>query len=298
MQASDVLTTREYYSRIGVWPEQPFVIDPRGWLSNFSGKRDEEIAVALLESFMFFNEKQTLKMFETAFAALASEEYVRKLPGARLEEKWALFRATALVSFPTDDAETASSSGYMFVRLARQTLKLPDAQLLDPGQLVQFLANSLTPAPVVLTDDLVGSGDQFNRTWTRTVSLSGGGETSLQEEVRRLGCPVFYAPAICTEVGMSAIAALAPEVKVRPAHFLPKAYSAADSTTLLVPDSMRSELHEFVVRQSERLGVGRFGAFGWNELGLAIAFDHSTPDLTLPIFRSEFPGWRPLVRRR
>ena len=298
LQADDVIATREYYSRIGVWPRQPFEIDPKGWLANFSGKRDVEIAVALLDSFMFINEQQTFKMFETAFAALASEPYISGLPGADLETQWGNFRRRALVSFPTDDQDSASGSGYRFVRMARQKLNLPDGQLLDPGQLVVHLSRQTEARPIVFVDDIVGSGNQFTDTWTREVVLEDGSVTSLETEAVRLNCHVFYAPAVCTAVGLSAINMRAPQVRVRAAHFLPSVYSANHPNTLLVPNEMRAELVPFIKRHSARAGISQFATFGWGDLALALAFEHSTPDLALPIFTAERPGWRPLVTRR
>ena len=37
--------------------------------------------------------------------------------------------------------------------------------------------------------------------------------------------------------------------------------------------------------------------YGFHDLGLTIAFEHSVPDATLPIFWADGSNWKPLYRR-
>jgi hypothetical protein len=293
----ELLDLRSYYTRVGLWPAQPFDIDPEGWLLNFSGADDIAMAEALLDSFIHFNEKQTLKFFLSAFASLASTAYVEGLPGDSLESKWKAFRAQALVSFPAGEDESPTGSGYVFIRMARQRLELAESRLVDPAHLVRALLTGGVARPVVFVDDIVGSGDQFIETWTRAHEVNGQWST-LQEAVSATGSTLFYSPALCTELGAQAIRSRAPEVVLSPAHYIPAVYGALHPETILVPDDMRAALPDFVRRYAPRVGATESMAFGHARLGLAIAFDHSTPDLTLPIFWREHPGWTPLRTRR
>lgn len=272
-------------------------IDPTGWLSNFHDGREREIAAALLESFMFINEAQTIKMLEMAFASLAVDPFVETLQGSGIEDKWREFRRRVLITFPTDDQDAPSSSGYLFVRHARQDLGLAEPQLLAPGKLIERVASLTLATPIVFLDDIVGTGEQFCESWERQYEVNGV-VTTLGAEAARLQAPVYYCPVVCTAAGLRAISATAPDVKVRPAHFLPDVYSASSPETILVPTEMRAELPGFISTVSRRAGVTRFQELGWGNLSLAIAFEHSVPDLTLPIFHSEKNGWKPLRKRR
>ncbi|QNO38174.1 hypothetical protein H4J02_03865 [Protaetiibacter sp. SSC-01] len=297
MSADEILDLRAYYTRVQLWPDQPFDIRPREWLGNFHDARDFGIASALLDSFIHFSEKQTFKLFESAFASLAATDFVRSLPGSDLAAKWRAFRGAVLVSFPEGDDESASGSGYVFVRQARQRLRIQESRLVDPSQLVSILTSGAGSRPIVLVDDIVGSGDQFLETWSRPYDV-GGQRITLRDAVANSGSTLFYAPALCTEEGYSRIAVRAPDVVISPAHMIPRVYGAGDPETILVPDHLRPELHDFIIRTSARIGVSESQAYGHRGFGLAISFDHSMPDLTLPIFWAERAGWTPLRTRR
>ena len=68
------------------------------------------------------------------------------------------------------------------------------------------------------------------------------------------------------------------------------------------PEHLKYSGPSFIQNISQRIGVpddeGPDDFRGFHRLGLAIAFAHSTPDATLPIFRWEGNGWFPLARRR
>ena len=299
MAELDILASRQYFTRIGLWPVQPTGIRPQRWLDNFSDPAEREFALALLDSFLYINSELTDQLFVSAFHNLSAEVCERARSGAEAVLRWTQFRARLRVTHPTGETPNATDSGYMFDRKARMLLEVDQGQIMAPEDLVELMHRDAYPHPLVFVDDFAGSGDQFLETWKRPYELSTGDWTSIADETERLGVTdVFYAPAVCTSMAADRIAHEAPRVRVRPAHVLTDAYSAAHPDSLLVPAHLAGGLESFVASVSTRVGIHPDSAFGYKRLGLAIAFEHSVPDATLPLFWMELPGWTPLRRRR
>ena len=299
MNEQEVLEARQYFSAVGVWPPQPTGIKPVQWLDNFPDPGERRFAVALLESFMFVNNQMTQQLFLSAFHNLCGEVFGHANTGPEMVAAWRAFRSRVWISFPTGESPNATDSGLTFARMARMQLLLDEGQIVAPDQLTQLLADQGAVRPVVFVDDFAGSGDQFIATWQRQYELRDGSSASLEDVCSvNTGLQVFYTPAICTWIARDAIASAAPIVRLRPAHLLAERYSAASPDSILVPQELVPDLHQFIVDSSLRAGIPRTRAFGYQGLGLALAFEHSVPDATLPIFWTESPGWVPLRRRR
>jgi hypothetical protein len=112
----------------------------------------------------------------------------------------------------------------------------------------------------------------------------------------------FYCPLLCTELGMRRIGAECPGATLAPAHVVPPRYSAFAPDSVVWPAQLLLEGSAFIERYSAVAGVpDQPGAVddwrGFAGLGLTVAFSHSVPDATLPIFYWEKNGWTPLIRR-
>jgi hypothetical protein len=153
------------------------------------------------------------------------------------------------------------------------------------------------PIDVVVVDDFAGTGTQFIDMWRREYTIDGNiwSFKSLQQN-SKLG-RVFYTPAVCTQTASDAIKIHAPSVIVHPAHLLPKAYSVNSANSIVVPADMVDYVEPFLRKYAARAGYEISSPYGFGELGLAVSFDHSMPDNTLPIFWSENPGWKTLRKR-
>ena len=70
----------------------------------------------------------------------------------------------------------------------------------------------------------------------------------------------------------------------------------------MIPSAKRDAVLDLIMKYSDRYMRAEavpdyVGTYGFNELGLTIAFQHSVPDATLPIFWSCTADWNPLYRR-
>lgn len=301
-EAKFVLETREYFSNIDLWPERPRHVDPDGWLENFDPGDDRRLATSLLDSFLLVGTKHCEAMVTSAFHALSARRAdVFANPTAAYQDAWRDFLANVLITYPSRRNDSGAS-GHIFSRLARDWVLDEESQVLDPGIAVEQIATSASPKMLVFIDDFSGSGNQFCDTWIRRFSIGSGGQTSfdqLAEEGRM--AEIYFVPAICTWRAKALITQVTRRrVDVMPAHILPPRYSAADSEHQLVPAEDRDALDDLLRRYADRAGYAEENRFGYEDCGLAVSFEHATPDNALPIFNggTQRPEtWRPLRSR-
>lgn len=280
-----ILSTRDFFSNASIWPQQPRDVDHRGWLTNFEGDHDRAIATQLLDSFLLISTNQVEKMVTSSFHSLSplQGDMFDNDPAA-YSNAWKRFRERLAVTFPARRNDPAGS-GHLFARTARALVADRDEQLFEPDSLVIELAQRGTPRPVVFVDDFSGTGNQFTASWTRDVTLPDGSKHSFASLAKKgLIEQAYFIPAVAAARAKSRIAQVAPQVQVRPAHLLPTRYSASDAATSLVEPELRADLHDFLCRYADRAGYSQEHVYGYENCGLALSFEHSTPDNTLPIF--------------
>ncbi|WP_454173123.1 phosphoribosyltransferase-like protein [Microbacterium maritypicum] len=293
-----ILDTRDFFSNAAIWPQQPREIDHQGWLENFSDSHDRSIAANLLDSYLLISSAQTEKMLISAFHSLAPlQGDMFCSDPSTYQQDWDAFRSSIAVTFPSRRNDPAGS-GHMFVRTARTFVLDRATQLFAPEDLVASLASSAVPRPVVFVDDFSGSGDQFVATWRRNYTLPDDStHTFASLAAAGLISQVFFIPSIATASAKTTLRTMAPEVCLLPAHLLPTRYSATSPVTSLVSPELRDDLHDFLVRHADRAGYSASHVYGYKDGGLALSFEHGTPDNTLPIFNggtNRPSSWRPL----
>ncbi|MDV6266069.1 hypothetical protein R3Q16_05595 [Rhodococcus globerulus] len=158
MTSSEILQVRRYYSNIHLWPMQPRDINPDGWLSNFS-EDDLSIARALLDSFIYFNEEHTKKLFESSFHAISSDIESRKNHGVAVGDAWREFKSNVIVTYPSGSANDAAASGRKFIREARQSLKIDESHLFDPGDVPRHSLTQVECVDLIFVDDISITGE-------------------------------------------------------------------------------------------------------------------------------------------
>jgi len=276
-------------------------INPRGWMDNFE-PRDRGLAAALLSRFTFYSDQLVDQLFRSAFQNISNASAPGWKPFSEAKTDWKQFCDSALITLVQGEIPNPSDSGWLFARKARQILGVRENQLLTPADAVQRVIAGHTGA-LIFVDDFVGSGEQFIRTWRRDFSESGNGHQSfeLASKLNR-STQFYYCNAMTTVRGRDRISAAVPNVRVSAGNFIPYDHSLSSSTSVLWRNETRAEGIEMIRRVSGDLGYteaqgGLEDWEGFHKLGLGLAFEHSVPDASLPIFYSERGGWTPLVRR-
>ncbi|PRQ06005.1 phosphoribosyltransferase-like protein [Enhygromyxa salina] len=272
-----VLRKCDALKKAGFW-DREVRISPRGWLNNFPDN-EQPLAARLLDKFQFFSEDMVNRMLTTAARHVGADLTAKRTFIAGVEGE---------NPNPTD-------SGYMFCRKARQLLKVAEERCLT----IDNCAQNLEPGDtLIFVDDFVGTGQQMSATWSRlSGSLKTAGTDPLRIDVRYLGL-------VATETGVSRIRSTM-NIPCHFAHILGPEYHIkeilrGESNAINEVFDEATIIH-FLESHAQNLITKSYidKVWGFNNLGLALAFSHSVPDGSLPIYwaDSSTQGWTPLVSR-
>lgn len=284
----------EYFTEVQLWPLRT-KLDPGRWLKNFL-PAEEEHAVCLLSSFLYFSEAMVLQLFESAFQALSLHPMFTRCTFLKAQGQWRAFFDNALITHVTGERPNSTDSGYAFLRMARQHVGIQQERIGLPVEIANRLIAE-GPRPVVFVDDFVGSGRQCVATWKRPMPLSNGRTASFEKLASIHGSSFFYCPLISTERGLRRLQQECPGLTVSCPHVIGDRYSALTPNSLIWSDHLRSGARDFLFGTSKRAGIPDGLWQGFDGLALSIGFAHSIPDATLPIIYWEQNGWHPLIRR-
>jgi hypothetical protein len=290
----------DHFVDVQLWPLKA-QLQPEQWLSNF---HEDELdhAIHLLNAFMYFSTALVDNMFVAAFQTLS--RFFRGYNDVFLTSQaaWKDFLARVRFTYVTGEIPNPTDSGFAFARRARQLLGIEEVRIQDPESVLKYLFTD-GPCPVVFVDDFVGSGSQFVTLWNRPIPAESGAPISFSQLSRIRGQTFYYCPLICCSKGVEAIQANAPTVKLNPCHILPKNYSAVAIDSVVWPATLLPTGAAFLRAASARAKIPDTDGLqvddwqGFRKLGLTLAFAHSVPDATMPIFYWEKNGWKPLIRR-
>jgi hypothetical protein len=139
--------------------------------------------------------------------------------------------------------------------------------------------------PIVFLDDLLATGHQTIAEWNTLCEA-----TRLPE-----GSPMLWATLVSCEAGRTFIAERTPLESIS-VLALSREDEPMGASSTMFPDAAE--------RDRVRMIVERYGAMlapttplGYGGLGLLLAFEHSTPDNSPPIFWGSTRGWRPLLEK-
>ena len=293
-----VLEKCDYFTSVQLWPIRT-ELNPRLWLGNFA-PHEQIHARYLLNSFLYLSSHLTEQMVVDNFEALSRLVALPHTGSPDGATRWAEFASKLIVVIVRGEDPRPTDSGYLFSRITRDKLDIPELRIFDVPEALEKLEAGID-VPVVFIDDFVGSGDQFIETWTKSWII-GSGNLSFQElSLQRQG-PFIYCPVLATELGARAIRTAHPQVIVQPGHELPPSYSVFHPESLFWPEQLRSSATTFIQQASARAGIpdtdgGPDDWRGYNKLGLTVAFAHGVPDATIPLFWWESETWNPLKKR-
>ena len=288
-----VLSKCDYFLDMQLWPKKT-KLNPEGWLENFQSD-EMDAAVHLLNGFVYYSNELIKQLFFVAFQGL-SMRIVADQPYCDAIEKWQKFVDSLAVTRVIGEIPNDTDSGFIFQRMARQVLRLPESQVMSPIEVAEQVKNG-SISRVIFVDDFVGSGNQFIETWNKSINAESG-NTSFNMLANSLRNVEFiYCPLVCTEYGMGEIRASCRGVEIAPVHVLPSRYSALASDSIFWPPELANKGPDFVRDASNRAGIPDTDWRGFHQLGLALAFEHGIPDATLPLFYWQENGWRPLLER-
>lgn len=233
------------------------------WLSQFEPE-ERPLVVRLLDGFVYLSFDRVRSMMVELFALL------RSVLGEALDR--AVFVPMGGVA----------RSGAFVAYLFRSINQIPSDRFVS-HHLIRDSATDGTP--LILLDDLLASGHQASY------------ELSSMREAG--GFPANSAVYVATLVSCEAGKTFLEErtlVETVSALQLARSHEPLSSDSALFPSmAERNKVRRLLEKYGRALAPG--GPLGYAGTGLLLAFEHSTPDNSLPIFWATTGNWKPLLKK-
>lgn len=297
--SSDIVLAKcQHLVASGLWPseqELPF----RAWLNNFSEEQDYEAAIKILDKFVYINEDMAHRAFTCAYIRFLQQVTCDQgQPNSSPKDRTNFRRPTitelerthnnVYITGIRGENPNPADSSFAYLRAARDKLGFPEAQIVD---LQEAVVRAYKGTLVILVDDTVGTGGQVRETLMHDTNSN-----TLAAALEAQGNVVCLA-AVVTSTARDALSEEYPKLRVFAGHFLD---THKYSINTLLPRSHHRDVHELLCRIVQRLSVDSHidPAYGYESLGLILAFHDSIPDFSLPIlWASGDRGWKALKRR-
>ncbi|MGV3517684.1 phosphoribosyltransferase-like protein [Luteitalea sp.] len=295
----DVLAKCDALKRAGAWCAEP-TVRPRAWLHNFDDP-DRAVAAILLDRFTFYSDALVNRLLIESYRSLC--DGLSKGPNAPDAATLVSSVTSAVFTRVQGEEPRPTDSGNLFCRKARALLRISDEAFVEPAAALDLAVNQARP--IVFLDDFIGSGDQFVSTWRYRHRPAS--PRSFEEAHALNPFPAVYLTLVATAAGQARIHSQCSEVAVNAIHVLddtskvtnlrrhpsqPTIDTAASVAALLSKYGSRLNLPSYMKQDPS------WRELGYKSGGLLVAFEHSVPDLTLPIFWASGTGnWQPLVER-
>ncbi|ENX32965.1 MULTISPECIES: phosphoribosyltransferase-like protein [Acinetobacter] len=294
----------KYFVDTGVWPKRN-QFAPQEWITNFDSD-EQRFARRLLEKFSYFSEDMVRQLFKSSFISLSKYVLKDKNDTNLSAREWEEFLNNLYILKVTGENPSDADSGFIFTRMSRDILGIPESRLLNSSTFIQTIQSN-PKANFVFVDDFVGSGSQFVTLWKEQKIAEGVTFDSLYKSYSNHR--FFYCPAICTKRGYDYIKSNCP-VEVIPAHLYTDLHNALNPDSYIWRDFSKDG-PIFIRDMSVKAGIPELNGGvhelgdgnkivswqGYLSLGLTLAFNHGWPDATLPLFYHSERDWKPLLKK-
>jgi hypothetical protein len=286
---SQVHNRSHHFIQSGIWQN---IEEARltNWIRQFEQYDAELLGAVLLDNLILKSKAQFKAMLSTLMTCADlcigmrhDRELVEILkrtkdPGVRLAP------AISLQKPPT-------KSGFYVLRLLQRMYRIKDDWLVWP-QRFEYIPNSVKT--LIVVDDFLGSGDQFSD----FVKLSK--LTLLHDE--RPNLRVVYLVAAAHQSGIDVLRRDFSFVEIICGDVLNGDFHLFDGSKLnsRYRTDISARLKEQYLELIKKAGfplTGKVHPFGYEQQGVCYAFEHSTPNNTLPIYWYETENWTTLLDR-
>lgn len=262
-----------------------------GWFNQFVARQKELLGACLLDNFIFRGKGQVEALLKAALCSPPMLTQAAKWDGAVIDalRDRHIDPGIRLAPVIRLDQPPTKSGTYVLRRLAK-SLRIQDKWMLWPQSLMDMPKSVHT---VVLVDDFCGSGRQFSEFVE---------ETEFQAVMNaRPDCRIVYLTVAAHSCGVKKVNEefgrvefIAGEI-LTPQH---RFFGGELLSRIKVPGiEERLKADYDAIAEEVNLGGSKIGRYGFENQGLTYAFDHGTPNNTLPIYWYAGQNWTPLVNR-
>ncbi|MFW8628323.1 phosphoribosyltransferase-like protein [Deinococcus sp. ME38] len=174
-------------------------------------------------------------------------------------------------------------SGFVFTRIIRRITGLVENKYYKSLDQIFEMTSLGRTVEIILVDDIMATGDQFNDMFTRPRRNQLGEEFTIGQMVERGLLKIRYYPILCTEAALERYDQY--DQYISPCIILDHTYNILNNIDAYFPQWLCDQIDILSTVQAmcELKSIPSYGIAGHGGLGLAISFFHSTPDSTLPL---------------
>jgi hypothetical protein len=287
---SIVIEKLKTYCDTNIWPFEYEQFS--AWLSNFPCKIEEYVALQILDNLIVRSNE------------MAKASYARLLHG---EIRQHLLENTVLDVGSIQKWKSHLTKGSLCHKLRFAPVKLDSDQGESGSVIYRMLSKEIdtnryslakaqqTPDVLILIDDFIGSGTQFNE-YAEEIGLS--------DQLKNTH--IIYCPLIGYEVGIDVIKSNYPELHIFPAEYIFKSDSLFFKGNSLYfkndQENTIADVEYFLTGMKKKYAPKMSNWFGFAESGLPLAFEwgcpNQTPALLYMMNSKNNLNWNQLFSRR
>lgn len=280
----------------GIWGDlSPSLL--RRWMKNFASDEERYFAACVLDSLIYRSKSQTLGLINQLFQR-SLPDLTRQTPNPLghvqdWQDRFRIYPSSGdpgvrLVAAVTSN-DPPGKSAQVIVRYMMQDMGIPRQWIINPWEMSNCVTKGIRV--FILVDDFLGTGVQFEGTIN-------------QENLEPLFASNFvvYAPLTAHSQGIKHLGLKFKELHLSAVEILDETYdlfhpeSSAFNDQLNTPSSAKKFYYDLL--KNKGIDLSRPDRKGYGELGLAYAFEHATPDNSLPILWWREEPWQPLFKHR
>ena len=291
-----VIEKLDFFRTIQAWPLND-VLNYKGWLDNFYKEEERNIAAQILDFFIFYPKSMINQMLKTVVGYCG--EYLSScFPDWKHED----FINRCIYSFIPGETKNPTDSGHIYVHKLKNELHIPQDRIVYNDDLYPLLESTKKSIPVIFVDDFVGSGTQCITAWN---GEEGEKNKKRLKDIAMNSNHIFiYAPLIANYIGYNRIKKDCNGLTLLPCHIINNEYNLFDPECICWGKNIElySKGTELILSKSKELGIPFNDknkvnhVRGFDEQGLALAFENGAPDAILPIFYW-CKNWVPLIKK-
>ncbi|MEC4084643.1 phosphoribosyltransferase-like protein [Myroides odoratimimus] len=275
------------------------------WLNNFESLDERYCAAKLLDRFVYYSEKDTIRLLDFGLNEIILKRYICK---EEISSKFQLsnkdiiriknvfYEKCAFLPLTSMSNTNVSESSYAIARCLTNDININEDKILDNNNLSSENLKKINN--IIIFDDFIGTGNQILNYWNYGKLTLDGKSISPKELKNKFpDIEIEYFCLVCTEEGLDNFYSenLNVGLKITFCEKLSSKYKVFGSSSVYFDNDEVEKCKKTLENLCAKRNID---LLGYNGHDYAIAFHHSMPDTSLPLFYKEEEFWNPLFKNK
>lgn len=273
------------------------------WLNNFKTIDEKYCAAKLLDRFVYYSEDDILRMLDYGFNELIFKRYALQ---EEVKSNFSLSNSELLslkedffsksIILPLLTIDNPSESSLALTRLLTNDMGFSEKKIFHINNLSHSVLSDVKN--IIIIDDFIGTGKQILDFWNyNNIKVDGVDMRLNQLKQKYPNVEIEYLCLVCTDEGITNFHAenMGTGLRITCCERLTNKFKVFSSNSIYFD---KSEVDACKDVLEKICFTNDIDFLGYQGLDYAIAFHHSTPDTSLPLFFKQKQNWQPLFRNK